>query len=544
MKLLAAQLNPIVGDLKGNRDKILHAIEHGREAGAHLVVTSELALCGYPPRDLLLHQGFVEEMEAHLAQLGKACRGIFAVVGLARRMGGTLRNSAALLGEGKILGYYDKQLLPTYDVFNEKRYFTPGSENVVWQIAGQRVGVLICEDIWYHAGETEGVRYEIDPVADLANEKLDLLINLSASPYRIGRGATRERVATQAALAVKVPLLLVCQVGGNDDLLFDGYSLFVDAAGQLRQQAAGFSEELMLVETDAAVKKLPVREEMSDLYQALVLGLRDYCHKQGQEKVCLGVSGGVDSALVAAIAAEAVGKENLLGIMLPSWITSQQSLDDARELAKRIGFRLEEAVITPTYASVIDTLEPMVGHQGDQWEEMGVTEENLQARLRALLLMALSNKLDYLLLATSNKSELAVGYCTLYGDLCGAMAPIADLFKVKVYQLCHWLNRERQLIPQSILERPATAELRVGQVDEQDLPPYALMDRILEGYIEKFLSLEEIVATTGASYDLVLQIARRVQRAEFKRRQSPPGVRVSPRALHVGRRYPIVQKWP
>lgn len=543
MKVLIAQINPIIGDLPGNRDKIIAAIQQGRERNAELVLFPELALTGYPPEDLLLLPHFLEQVEKELTEIIRATTGIIVVVGTPRKNPDKqekfLYNSAAILRDGSLLGYYDKMLLPTYDVFDESRYFEPGVGAKVWNLNGVRVAVTICEDIWQHSDLVNWTVYRSDPIADLETLRVDLVLNLSASPYSLEKAERREAVVSKAAETLMTPVALCNQVGGNDSLIFDGYSAYCNADGDLIASANGFQEDFLLVDTDAAT--LPIVRswnKIEDLYQALVLGIRDYFHKSGFNKACLGLSGGIDSAVVACLAAEALGKENVLGVLMPSRFSSEGSRTDALALAQNLGIKSEEISIESPFESYLSTLAPLF-----KGYPPNIAEENLQARVRGMLLMALSNKMGYIVLSTGNKSELAMGYSTLYGDLCGGLAVISDVPKTLVYALARYINRNGIIIPQNSIDKPPSAELRPNQKDSDSLPEYELIDAVLKDYLEEHLNPMEIVARTGLSAELVEDIIGRIHRSEYKRRQAPPGLRVSEKAFTVGRRFPIVQKF-
>lgn len=543
MKTLIAQLNPTVGDLAGNSAKIISTLGRARAQGVDLVLFPELVITGYPPSDFLFQEAFIDAAEQKVGEILSETVGMLVFVGLPRRNhakgGKSLYNSCAVLGDGKLLGFYDKGLLPTYDVFDERRYFEPGSCVRTWQWKGKTIGVTICEDIWGHAG-LPGMNYPRDPVAELLPLKPDLVVNLSASPYHFEKREIRFQVCAKAAETLKCPLLFCSQVGGNDQLVFDGCSLVVDGKGNLLQMARGFVEEELLIDLEevGAAQEAPSFDSLRDLYKALCLGVRDYFHKSGFQKACLGLSGGIDSALVAVIAAEALGPENVLGVAMPSRYSSPGSLSDAKALAENLGIGFTEISIEEPFSAYLSVLEPHFEGKGPN-----IAEENLQARVRGMLLMALSNKLGYIVLSTGNKSELALGYCTLYGDMCGGLGVISDVTKGRVYELARFLNREREVIPRSSIEKPPSAELRVGQKDTDSLPDYAIVDAVLEGYVEEYLSPEEIAKAHSLPLSLVTDLVTRIHRAEYKRRQSPPGIRVTKKAFSLGRIYPIVQKW-
>ncbi|MBY0530095.1 MAG: NAD+ synthase [Rhabdochlamydiaceae bacterium] len=543
MRILTAQLNPIIGDLEGNTRKILKTLDRAREMKVDIVLFPELSLCGYPPEDLLLHQSFIAAQQGYLEQIVRASSGLMVLVGLVRPNGLSgekgIFNSAAVLQDGRLVGFQDKRLLPTYDVFDERRYFEPGKESLIWEYKGKRIGILICEDIWQHAGYVADTRYACDPVLDLKALKPDLVLNLSASPYQFQKPDVRVNVCKKCAKTLHCPVILCCQVGANDQLVFDGYSVYVDAEGELREVGKGFEEDEMLIDLESKALSCPFfYDPIQDLYKALVLGVRDYFHKSGFKKGCLGLSGGVDSALVACIAVDALGKDNVLALALPSRYSSGLSLKDAELLADHLGIELLNISIEKPFAAFLETLEPVFAQMPED-----ITEENLQSRIRGTLLMAISNKLGYIVLSTGNKSEMAMGYCTLYGDMCGGLSVISDVTKQQVYALCRWINRSLQVIPESILTKEPSAELRPNQKDSDSLPDYSIVDQVLGAYVERYLSPEQIAEEFSLPLELVVDLVKRIHRAEYKRRQSAPGIRVSKKAFRVGRRYPIVQGW-
>ncbi|MBS0649911.1 MAG: NAD+ synthase [Verrucomicrobia bacterium] len=543
MRVVVAQLNPIVGDLEGNTQKIIQAIERAREREADIVLFPELTLCGYPPEDLLLHPSFIDAQQRYLEMIIRASARLMVVVGLVRRNTSQgekpIFNSAAVIQDGVLIGYEDKRLLPTYDVFDERRYFEPGTQTRLFEWKGKKIGILICEDIWQHAGYVGYTRYARDPVLDLEPLKPDLVLNLSASPYQFQKPDVRVKVCIKCAKTLHCPVILCAQVGANDQLVFDGYSVCADAEGNLRQIAKGFQEDEMIVDLDAEACPCPFTyDPISDLYKALVLGVRDYFHKSGFKKGCLGLSGGIDSALVACIAVDALGKENVLAISMPSRYSSEGSIADAKTLAKNLGIELMQIPIEGPFNAFLDLLEPHFTGKGAD-----ITEENMQARIRGTILMAVSNKFGHIVMSTGNKSEMGMGYCTLYGDMCGGLSVISDVTKQQVYALCRWLNRDKEIIPQSTIDKPPSAELKPGQKDSDSLPDYAIVDKVLQSYIEEYLSPEEIASKHNLPVELVIDLVRRIHRAEYKRRQGAPGIRVSKKAFRVGRRYPIVQGW-
>lgn len=543
MRILVAQLNPIVGDFEGNTRKIIQLLDHARSKQADVVVLSELVLCGYPPEDLLLHSSFIDANQKYLEKIVQASSRLMVILGMVRRNPANkekpIFNSAAVIQDGKLVGFEDKQLLPTYDVFDERRYFEPGTTTQIWEFKGKKIGVMICEDIWQHAGIVNDTYYAHDPVLDFLSLKPDIVLNLSSSPYQFQKPSTRVKVCAKCAKTLNCPVILCCQVGANDQLVFDGYSLCVNREGQLVQVAKGFEEDEMLIDLNAPMKPCEFSyDPIEDLYHALVLGVRDYFHKQGFKKGCLGLSGGIDSALVACIAADALGKENVLAITMPSRYSSPGSITDSELLARHLGIELMCIPIEKPFQSFLELLQPFF-----QGKPQDVAEENMQARIRGLILMAISNKHGYIVMSTGNKSEMALGYCTLYGDMAGGLGVISDVTKQQVYHLARWLNRHQEVIPQSIIDKIPSAELRPNQKDTDSLPEYAIVDHVLQGYVEESLSPEEIAQKYNIAIEMVIDLVRRIHRAEYKRRQAPPGIRVTKKAFNIGRRYPIVQGW-
>jgi len=553
MRLGLAQLNPIVGDLAGNRRRILDAYAALVAQGAELVIFPELAVCGYPPRDLLFKRRFVPDAAESLAQIAAAVGDVPALIGTVELnstgRGRPFHNSAAFCHRGRVTAVARKCLLPTYDVFDEDRYFEPATAPTVVEHAGRRIGITICEDIWTHPMLSTRRLYSGRlPLEQLATQSCDLMVNLSASPWHYDKDSVRQKLVADAACALGCPVAYVNAVGGNDELLFDGRGLVCDATGSIVAGLAAFREENRVV--DVALGRTPpvggpapqidpsfAQHELKDMYEALVLGVRDYAHKSGFKRALVALSGGIDSALVAVIAAEALGRENLIGVSLPSSISSQHSRDDARILAANLGIRFETITIADAVAATEASLQPLfAGRPRD------VAEENIQARIRGVLMMALSNKFGSLLLTTGNKSEVAVGYCTLYGDMCGGLAVISDVFKTQVYALSRWINREREIIPQNTIDKAPSAELRPGQTDQDSLPPYDLLDTILQGYVEEGLSSRDLIAQ-GFSEAVVKDVVRKVDLNEYKRKQAAPGLKITPLAFGVGRRIPIVQKY-
>jgi NAD+ synthase (glutamine-hydrolysing) len=553
MRLGLAQFNPIVGDLAGNRRKILDAYASLVAAGAELVIFPELAVCGYPPRDLLFKRRFVSDIAESLAEIAAATGPVPAILGTVEAntsgRGRPFHNSAAFCYRGKVAAVGRKCLLPTYDVFDEDRYFEPGTAPAVVEHAGRRIGVTICEDLWTNANlGTRRLYAGPVPLERLAEQRCDLLVNLSASPWHTGKGSVRQNlVVGDSARVLHCPVAYVNCVGGNDELIFDGRSLVCDAQGKLVAGLAAFDEDLQVVDVPLAgeapagrngpVHPTFAQDETKDMFDALVLGVRDYARKSGFQRGLIALSGGIDSAVVAVIAAAAFGPENVMGVSLPSAISSQHSRDDARILARNLGVRFETIAIAEAVTACEGALAPLfAGRQRD------VAEENIQARVRGVLMMALSNKFGSLLLTTGNKSEMAVGYCTLYGDMCGGLAVISDLFKMQVYALARWINRDREIIPLSSIEKPPSAELRPNQTDQDSLPPYDMLDAILKGYVEEGLSRRDLVAQ-GFAEAVVNDVVRKVDLNEYKRKQAAPGLKITPLAFGVGRRIPIVQKY-
>ena len=544
MRVGLAQINTTVGDLEGNREIILNAYRTLCQEGAELVVTPELAVCGYPPRDLLFKKRFVADNESSLAEIAGQVGDIPMIVGFVETNPGhdgrSLFNAAAFCHQGSIVKIGRKCLLPTYDVFDEDRYFHAADEPLLVEHGGLRIGVTICEDIWTARNVAPRRRYPVDPVAILAGWRPDLVINLSASPWNHGKEGLRQELIRDSARACRSPLVYCNAIGGNDELIFDGRSLVADAAGNILAGLPAFREALVVVDTGATDRRIDPsfeREEMAEIHDALVLGLRDYAHKSGFKQALIGLSGGIDSAVTAALAVAALGADNVIGVSLPSEISSRHSRDDARDLARNLGIRYETLPIAALVTAAEATLEGLFAGRAPD-----ATEENIQARARGLLLMAVSNKFGALLLTTGNKSELAVGYCTLYGDMAGGLAVISDLPKMKVYALARYLNRERVRIPVSSIEKPPSAELRPDQKDEDSLPPYPVLDAILQGYVEEGLSSRDLV-NRGFDPGVVRDIIRKVDLNEYKRKQAAPGLKITPLAFGVGRRIPIVQKY-
>jgi NAD+ synthase (glutamine-hydrolysing) len=545
MKIALLQLNPTVGDLPGNTALIAGAAR--RAADADLAVTSELALLGYPPRDLLLNADFVERSWAALRFLAQELSDLSPIlVGLAEpnpgEAGRPLFNSAALLREGKVERTFKKTLLPTYDVFDEDRYFEPTAESQLLELGTTVLGISICEDIWNDRDQWRHRRYHTDPVQEMVAAGAKAIINLSASPFTAGKQKHREAMLSDLAKKYRVPFFYVNQIGGNDDLVFDGRSCVFDKEGRLVARARGFEEDLIVADmANQADRAAAIAEDdftpESEIWRALVLGTRDYVRKCGFSEVLLGLSGGIDSSLVAAIAVSALGPQNVLGVLMPSPYTSPESVQDAMALAKNLEIKTLTLNITDIMNSFDwELAKPFRGLPKD------VTEENIQARIRGNLLMALSNKFRLVLLTTGNKSELAVGYCTIYGDMSGGLAVISDVPKTAVYRLAKWLNaRGSEIIPDAVLHKAPTAELRFDQTDQDSLPPYEVLDDILERYIERHQSKEELFAQ-GFEKAMVERVLGLVKSAEFKRRQAAPGLKVTDRAFGSGWRMPVASR--
>ena len=541
MKIGILQLNFTVGDFRGNSEKLVSAYEKAVREGAELCVGSELGLCGYPPRDLLNRRDFVESHERALREVAKRVGKVPLLIGgiekTNQKTGRPLYNTAFLVEKGKTRAVARKILLPTYDVFDEDRYFEAGDKVGSVRIAGKRVGVTICEDIWNDEDLWPERRYQIDPVRELAKKGMDLLINLSASPWNIGKEKVRYRLLAEVAKREKIPVIQVNQVGGNDELVFDGQSLGVGVKGGLLARGVAFMEDVKVVDIGGKEEKPVWAGDEEQVFQALVLGTRDYLQKCGFQEVVLGLSGGIDSALVAVVAAEALGKDKVLGVAMPSRFSSAGSLADAAALAMRLGIRYKEIPIEDTFSAMLRSIAPArEGRSG------GLTEENLQSRIRGMTLMAISNDSGRLLLTTGNKSEMAVGYCTLYGDMCGALAVIADVPKTLVYRISRWINREREIIPKNSIEKAPSAELRPDQKDQDSLPPYEELDRILESYVVNEGSIQGMVKK-GISKVLAEEMVRKIDISEYKRRQAAPGLKVTTKAFGVGRRIPLAQRF-
>jgi len=543
LRVALLQINPTAGDIAGNAALIMRGARTVQDQGVDLIVTPELALMGYLPRDLLMNQGFVRRSCQALRQIASELAAAPPIlVGVATpnpsEMGRPLFNSAVLLEKGQVGQAFHKTLLPTYDVFDEDRYFEPAAGPQILELNGCRLGISICEDVWNDRDFWQRRRYHQDPIEMLAESGAQAIVNLSSSPFIAGKQILRERMLSHMAQKYRLPVAYVNQVGGNDDLIFDGRSCAFDGQGRLLARAKGFREDVLIVDLMNGPGEVAEDdfETEAEIWHALVLGVRDYVSKTRFTKVLLGLSGGIDSALTAAIAAEAVGGENVLGVLMPSRYSSGGSVDDSLELAKNLGIR----TLTLPISDIMQTYDGVLG-EAFQGRASDVTEENIQSRIRGNLLMALSNKFGSLLLTTGNKSEISVGYCTLYGDMNGGLAVIADLPKMMVYRVSRWRNRLKSDIPESILTKAPSAELRPDQTDQDSLPPYDLLDQILELHIEQCQSAEDIIAS-GYDEDTVRRVLRLVRMAEFKRKQAAPVLKVTSRAFGTGWRMPIVRQ--
>ena len=543
MKIALGQINPTVGDFTGNAAKIIDFARRAQTEGAGLILFPELSVCGYPPRDLVERASFVAHNRETVERIALETRGIAVICGLVTpaqaETGKSVMNSAALLKDGRVAFLQSKMLLPTYDVFDEMRNFAPARSQVLFPFCGKQMALTICEDAWNDKHFWNKRLYTFDPVEALIHAGGNFLLNISASPFWIGKPELRRNMLATIARNYKVPVAMVNQVGGNDSLIFDGSSVVFDPAGNVIAQGKSFEEDLIYFDSDrltGEIHKL-LQDEEASAYSALVLGTRDYVRKCGFKQVIIGLSGGIDSALTAAIAVEALGPKNVIGVGMPGPYSSQGSIDDARQLAENLGIRFELICIQEIFETYRKALKKIfTGCKEDE------TEENIQSRARGTLLMAMSNKFGAIVLSTGNKSELGVGYCTLYGDMVGGLAVISDVPKTMVYRLSHYVNSRRQVIPRSTLEKPPSAELRADQKDSDSLPPYEVLDVILEDYVEDSHSPEQIAAERGIEIALVQRIVRMVERSEYKRQQAAPGLKVSAKAFGYGRRFPIAAK--
>jgi NAD+ synthase (glutamine-hydrolysing) len=558
VKIALSQINPTVGDIAGNAHKIGDAIDRAAEAGARIVVFPELAVIGYPPRDLLLKPAVIVECEQAIAELAARCRGIAAVIGYPcpsdREQGRALYNAAAVCEDGRVVHRHVKSLLPTYDVFDELRYFEPGPRLDLTRIDDVPLGISICEDLWNEKGVVNRQLYHDNPMDELARLGARLFINCSASPFVIRKHAFRLKLMTSVARRLQLPIAYCNQVGGNDELVFDGNSCVIDAAGNVVAHAKAFEEDLLIAEigdapaASVADARPPAAEgHLADAYHALVLGLRDYCRKCGFKSIVIGLSGGIDSALTAALAVAALGKSQVRGVAMPSRYSSQGSVDDAADLARRLDIAFHVVPIAEPHEAMEKLLTPhFEGRAPD------ATEENIQARLRGVILMGFSNKFGSLLVTTGNKSELAVGYCTLYGDMAGGLAILSDVPKTMVWELARWVNTPAcplhgqyhgPVIPENSITKPPSAELRENQTDQDSLPPYDVLDDIIERYVEREHTAPQIIRETAYDPDLVLRIVRLIDLNEYKRKQAAPGIKITGRAFGFGRRMPIAQRY-
>lgn len=550
MKIALAQTNPTVGDFAGNTAAILEYAARARQMGAELAIFPELSICGYPPADLIEKQSFIDSSEQALQQVAAATKelGIAILCGAVLpsgvETGKRARNVAALCRDGAVAFIQQKMLLPFYDVFDEQRYFEPAQSQSLVDISGQSVAITICEDAWNDKDFWPHRLYQNDPVERLmtcedgTHAKPQLLLNISASPFWKGKAEVRRRMIAAIAKRHQSTVVMVNQVGGNDSLIFDGGSFAVDKNCDVIAQAKRFSEDLIVFDTEASEPvKLPSDNEIEQLYQALIVGTRDYVRKCGFRDVTLGLSGGIDSAVVAAIAVEALGKEHVTGIGMPSEYSSSGSISDSEKLAKNLQISFKLMPIREVFDAFNNVLKPVF-----EGSAFGLAEENLQPRIRGTLLMAMSNKSGSLVLTTGNKSEMAVGYCTLYGDMVGALAVIGDVIKTRVYELARYINREREIIPEDTIAKPPSAELRPGQKDTDSLPPYDVLDPIVEAYVERYESAAHIAQTQGVDIALVKQVLALIERSEYKRQQAAPVLKVTQKSFGNGRRFPIAAR--
>jgi len=543
VKIALGQINPTVGDFAGNAARIIEFSRRAREGGAELVVFSELCVCGYPPRDLVEKPSFVQANCRTASQIAESTRGIAVICGLVTpaqsETGKSVMNSAALLRNGGIEFLQSKMLLPTYDVFDEARNFAPAKHQEVIPFGGRKLALTVCEDAWNDKHFWDRRLYGIDPVEMLMGSGGNFVINISASPFHLGKREFRTRMLAAIARQYNAPLVMVNQVGGDDQLVFDGSSLALKPNGEVAARAKSFEEDLVFFDTETLAGDLhpQVDGKEASAYAALVLGTRDYVQKCGFKRVIVGLSGGIDSALTACIAVDALGAANVTGVGMPGPYSSSGSIDDARALAANLVIRFEILPIGEVFDDLRKTLQPVFAGRAED-----ATEENIQARIRGTLLMALSNKFDALVLTTGNKSELAVGYCTLYGDMVGGMAVISDVPKTMVYRLAHYVNSRRPVIPRATIEKAPSAELRPNQTDQDTLPPYEVLDTILEDYIEDLKTPEQIAAQRHYDLAVVRKVARMIERSEYKRQQAAPGIKITEKAFGMGRRFPIAQK--
>lgn len=543
MKIALGQINPTVGDFSGNAAKHIEYARRAQASGAGLILFPELSVCGYPPRDLVERPSFVARNRETVERIAEETRGIAVICGLVTpahsETGKSAMNSAALLQDGRIAFVQSKMLLPTYDVFDEMRNFAPAKSQDLFSFCGNQMALTICEDAWNDKLFWPKRLYTVDPIETLIRAGGNFVLNISSSPFWIGKRELRRDMLTAIARHHKVPVALVNQVGGNDSLVFDGSSIVLNAEGNVIAQGRSFEEDLVYFDSKALTGELhdQIEGEEASVYAALVLGTRDYMRKCGFQTAIIGLSGGIDSALTAVIAADAVGPENVIGVGMPGPYSSKGSIDDARALAENLDIRFELLSINQTFDAYRETLQQVFAGRKED-----VTEENIQSRARGTLLMALSNKLGAIVLSTGNKSELGVGYCTLYGDMVGGLAVISDVPKTLVYRLSRYVNSRRPVIPEATLEKPPSAELRPNQKDSDSLPPYEILDAVLEDYVEAAHSAEQIAADHGFDLEVVRRVVRMVDRAEYKRQQAAPGIKISAKAFGYGRRFPIAAK--
>ena len=543
MKIKLVSINPTIGYLKHNFEKIIENIKISEKENIDLIIFPELSLIGYPPLDLLDKKSFIDEVISYNQKIAEYSGKVGVLFGSVTRIedqiGTNIFNSAIFCFEGKIKSIHRKSLLPNYDVFDEVRYFEPSREIQLLEFKGKKFGVTICEDAWNDKDFWVHRKYDFDPVEEVVKLGAEIIINMSASPFSIGKEKIRTEMFSQIAHKHKKPTLFVNQIGANTDLIFDGGAKVFDRNGNLILASNRFEESSVLFDIDKIYNPITYDfpEDIVDVYNALILGIKDYCQKTGFKKVTLGLSGGIDSALVTVLAKEALGSENVFCVMMPSQYSTEGSIKDSKKLIEKLGVK---STIIPIN-TLFDEFKKVLKNEFKDLQE-DVTEENLQSRIRGVLLMALSNKFGYLLLATGNKSELATGYATLYGDMCGGLAPISDVYKTKVYELARFINRNDEIIPEEIIKKVPSAELRPNQTDQDTLPPYDVLDKILYYYIEEAKEVDEIVEY-GFDKNLVEKILKMVDRAEYKRKQAAPGLKITNKAFGTGRRFPIVQRW-
>jgi NAD+ synthase/NAD+ synthase (glutamine-hydrolysing) len=543
VKIALGQINPTIGDFTGNSKKIIESSRQALAQGAEMVLFPELAVCGYPPRDLLEKPAFVERNQRVVNEIAQAVPQITIVCGFVSpaegKTGKSVMNSAAVLRQGAVQFVQSKMLLPTYDVFDEMRYFDPAESQKLLPLGGKEFALTICEDAWNDKHFWHRRLYPVDPVDELLHAGGNMVLNISASPFHLGKRELRRQMLATIARDNRVPVLFVNQVGGNDSLIFDGSSMVIAPDGRIVAQGKSFEEDLVIFDSETMHGDMhdQVAVGIPSAYAALALGTRDYVRKCGFSKVVIGLSGGIDSALTAAIAVDALGKENVTGIAMPSQYSSEHSIKDARELACKLGIRFEVIAIGDVFSGYRKALEPLFADMPED-----VAEENLQSRIRGNILMAFSNKFGALVLTTGNKSEVGVGYCTLYGDMVGGLGVISDVPKTMVYDLSRYVNSLKPVIPQSTIDKPPSAELRPGQKDSDTLPPYEVLDNILEDYVEDYRTAEQIAADRGYEIRLVRDVIRMIERSEYKRQQAAPGLKITPKAFGLGRRFPIAQK--